>query len=164
MVAVGSGLFFVTSNIVQSIVGGDGRGGGGENLGFLVIFQGNVAAGSIAPGDPVQFIPNNIISQGQEYPMLGHQNTTGAGLGNFELFQQTSQVGSHQHGGTPDTPGGLRIDGAPLANRGANSGFNNNIYTFTRPAYGVVPALGLSVPQTMCILPYNLGVTMCIKT
>jgi hypothetical protein len=117
------------------------------------------------PGDTVRFIPNNTISQGQEYPMLGHQNTTGAGLGNFEIFQQTSQVGTHAHTGTPDTPVAALAGGSgPLGNRGGTSDRNGSIYTFTRPAYGVVPALGLTVPQTMCILPYNLGVTMCIKT
>lgn len=154
----------IDGNTVQSIVGGDGRGGGGENLGFLVIFQGNVSAGAILPGDPLLFIPNFTSTQGSEYPMLGHQNTTGAGIGNFELFQRTSQVGSHNHSGTPDTQiAAATGGGGPLGNRGANSGVNNSTYTFTRPAYGANPALGLSVPQTMCILPYNLGVTMCIK-
>jgi hypothetical protein len=153
-------------NRVQSIVGGNGRGGGGENLGFLVIFQGNVSIfSSIQPGQQVRFIPNPTISQGQEYPMLGHQNTTGAGLGLMEMFQQTSQVGAHAHTGTPDTPVAALAGGSgPLGNRGGTSGVNSGVYTFQRPAYGANPAANLQVPQTMCILPYNLGVTMCIKT
>jgi microcystin-dependent protein len=153
-----------TGNKVKYIVGGDGRGVG-ENLGFLVIFEGNVSAGTIAPGDPLQFIPALFSSQTGEYPMLGLQNTTGTGIGNFQLFQETSQVGSHAHTGTPDTniaaaPGGF----GPQGGRGGTSDKPNSVFTFTRPAYGAVPALGLTVPQTMNILPYNLGVTMCIKT
>jgi hypothetical protein len=159
--------FTSTGYTVLYVVAGNGRIGG-ENDGFLVILRGNISAVSVTAGAIIQFGPDPNSNFLQEYPILGNQDPTSLGMGNMGIYQNTDEIGSHQHGGTPSDPGGLRIEGAPLANRGANSGFNNGAFSFTRPAYTIgaitYPAVGLaSVPKTMNTLPYNLGVTMCIK-
>lgn len=163
------GSFTSTGYTVLCVVAGNGRIGG-ENDGFLVILRGNISAVSVSPGAIIQFGPDPNYNFLQEYPILGNQDPTSLGMGNMGIYQNTDEIGSHQHGGTPDTQiAAATGGGGPLGNRGANSGFNNGAYSFTRPAYTIggttYPAVGLaSVPKTMNSLPYNLGVTMCIKT
>jgi hypothetical protein len=172
MICLSTNLFISSSITVLYVVAGNGRLGG-ENDGFLVIFQGNITSVSAAPGATFVFAPDPTANYLQEYPTLGNQDPTSVGIGNMGLFQSTDEVGTHNHqqfqAGTPSTaPPGLSLKAGPSNEGGPNTNNNNGGYTFTRPAYTIggttYPAIGLSVPKTMNNLPYNLGVTMCIKT
>jgi hypothetical protein len=162
--------FTCSSYEVEFVVGGNGRNGG-INSGFLVMLAGNIYGPiTLLQGQTVTFGPNpRTISVQPEYPILGdqNQNAESASIGNMALFQDASQVGAHNHGGAANTNGGLFVAGAPYAGRGATTDVNNGIFHFTTPSYtsgGITyPAVNTDAPCTMDILPYNLGVTMCIK-
>jgi microcystin-dependent protein len=169
MLSQGQTGFNSTSYVVLHVVGGNGMRSG-INDGFLVMFTGNIIAlTGLTPGQIIPFNPNPTTAQGQQYPMLGNQDATSVGIGNMNLFQLPSEVGAHVHSGTPDTAiAAVAGGGGPLGNRGGNSATNSGAFNFTRPAYTIgsitYPAIGVAAPKTMNHLPYNLGVTMCIKT
>lgn len=150
---------------VQFVIAGDSRTIYSPNRGFLVMFESDVTAVSIAQGTVLSFGPNPAnTTQGQNYPQLGAGLQDGnIGVGSMNMWQGPDQVGSHRHGGTPNTNGGLFVSGAPEAGRGAQSDSPNGCFSFTAPAFNSLPAFGVNAPRTMNSLPYNMGVTMCIK-
>lgn len=152
---------------VLFVVGGNGRTSG-VNTGFLVMFQSNITASTLLAGQTVTFKPDPTSTIGQQYPTLGNQDPTSVGIGNLNIFQLPSEVGAHKHGGAANTRGGLFVAGAPDAGRAGLTDINQNIFNFTTPTYidnGITyPAVNIDAPKTMNTIPYNLGVTMCIKT
>jgi hypothetical protein len=153
-----------SSFIVQYVVGGDGRLIG-ANRGFLVIFQGDVTNTGMVQGTVVVFNPNSTNTTiGQNYPQLGASGTDGNfALGNMAMFQDTSQVGAHNHGSVANASQNVCSSASgrsePLFGVPGNAG----IFNLTVPAWGGFPALNINAPRTMYSLPYNAGVTMCIK-
>jgi len=160
--------FTSTSYKVLFVVAGNGRQSG-FNTGFLVMLQGNITGPiTLFPGQTVTFRPDTSITlASQQYPALGNQDPTSSGVGNLGVFQTPLEVGAHAHSGTPDTGIAAAPGPGPLGNRGGTSGVTNSIFTFTTPAYtsgGITyPAVNLQAPKTMNTMPYNLGVTMCIR-
>jgi hypothetical protein len=168
MLSQGQTGFLSSSYVVLFVVAGNGRTSG-VNDGFLVMFGGNITAlTGLTPGQNVPFNPNPPSSTSQQYPMLGNQDPQSLGIGNMGIFQTNAEVGAHVHSGTPDTGIAAAPGPGPLGNRGGLSATNQGAFNFTRPAYTIgsitYPAVGIAAPKTMNTLPYNLGVTMCIKT
>ncbi len=154
-----------SSYIVQYVVGSDGRLTG-PNRGFLVMLLGDVTAVNpfvIMPGTSVSFFPNPSMTVGQNYPKLGDENPQSIGVGTMSIWQDASQVGAHTHPQSAGGGGGTTTFGSANPIQGSQTGVNNTIFAYTAPAYGGLPAIGVAAPRTMYSLPYNLGVTMCIK-
>ena len=163
MLSGSQNLYVSPSYVVQYVVGGDGRLPGG-NRGFLVMLQGDISAfGGLTQGQIITFTANPVTTIGQNYPKLGDQDPLSIGTGTMSMWQDTSQVGSHNHGvvatGSQNVCSSASGRSEPTFSTPQNAG----IFSYTVPSFGGLPPIGLTAPRTMFSLPYNLGVTMCIK-
>jgi len=166
MLSGSQNLFVSPSYVVQHVVASDGRLSG-INRGFLVMFQGDITAASgLVQGQIIKFTANPTSTVGQNYPKLGDEDPLSIGVGTMSMFQDASQVGAHTHPYNLGNGRAFNVSGAPdlIANNNSQTtGTNNGIFSFTVPSFGGLPSLAISAPRTMNSLPYNLGVTMCIK-
>ena len=161
---------FVTPGnlIVSFVVAGDGTRTG-SNRGFLIIFAGDVTS-TLAQGTSITFAPNPTQSfPNQEYPQMfagvpyASLLDGNRAIGQLNMYQETSQVGSHNHGTVATSSSNNASAASGRSEPNFSTPGNAGIFAFTVPAYGGQGPVALSAPRVMSSMPYNLGVTMCIR-
>jgi hypothetical protein len=157
---------------ISQIIGGNGATGNPDNGGFLLLFGLDYAWTITGPNPSIVFRPFSVgSSSGSQYPTMfaNLDNIVGIpndGEGSLGAFQTEKQVGQHSHTqfqpGAQAAPGLTWRAGDPNQD-GPQVKAPSNQWGYTVPAYGTEPARTFNGNETMQTIPYNLGVTMCIR-